>query len=271
MCCCSFHTLKTIVLVCSRTAFKFSISSFDSFSQNMAAQFVSGEPSLDDVKTHVENLSMYPVDVHHFSETPSGPFRCLDLPLVDSPTGGFMTSGVDYITEVTTFPKAEIKQALVAKNIEDLPAPYGLTQSVVMTVNVDIAVIRQNNGNYSVLKSSTCRTKSKLTRRRTYATESAVLWTEWGAFALSRSVCITCSNSWVAFSAVIMFLGFGRRASPIWIGRRNGILALISLRRMVPGRTSRTSSFGGLLFKPRTKILPSTNGLLYLSRSPCAI
>ena len=84
----------------------------------MAAQFVSGEPSLDDVKTHVENL--YPVDVHHFSETPSGPFRCLDLPLVDSPTGGFMKCCVDYITEVTTFPKAEIKQALVAKNIEDL-------------------------------------------------------------------------------------------------------------------------------------------------------
>lgn len=129
----------------------------------MASQLTSGSVCRDDVKQLVENLNIFTLDTHSFVES-SGSLKPLDLPLVDSPTAGFLKCFVDIITDVSAFPKTEIKQALVSKKIHELPAPYGLTQKIDTPTKIDIAVINQNNGTFCVVKIVNLSEKTKVSR-----------------------------------------------------------------------------------------------------------
>ncbi|CAE7839860.1 pip, partial [Symbiodinium microadriaticum] len=101
--------------------------------------------------TSIENSNIFTLDTHNFVES-SGSLRPLDLPLVDSPAGGYLKCFVDIITDVSDFPKTEIKQAIVRKQIHDLPAPNSLTQKIDLPTKLDIAIIKQNNGTFCVVK-----------------------------------------------------------------------------------------------------------------------
>ena len=46
----------------------------------MSGEWVSGDVSLDDVKKAVENLKVFPIDMHSFHESPSGPLAFAGLP-----------------------------------------------------------------------------------------------------------------------------------------------------------------------------------------------
>eukprot|EP00439_Symbiodinium_sp_Y106_P085855 s62_g30.t1 len=129
----------------------------------MASQLTSGNVRLDDVKQLVENLNIFTLDTHNFFES-AGSVKPLDLPLVDSPAGGFLKCFVDIISDVSDFPPTEIKQALVSKKIHDLPAPYGLTQKIDLPTKLDIAIIKQNNGTFCVVKIVNLKEKVKVSR-----------------------------------------------------------------------------------------------------------
>ena len=132
-------------------------------SSSMASQLTSGNVRLDDVKQLVENLNIFTLDTHNFFES-AGSLKPLDLPLVDSPAGGFLKCFVDIISDVSDFPPTEIKQALVSKKIHDLPAPYGLTQKIDLPTKLDIAIIKQNNGTFCVVKIVNLKEKVKVSR-----------------------------------------------------------------------------------------------------------
>ena len=126
------------------------------------ANLVSGEVSMDDLKEYVKNMNVYPTDVHTFVDSAPGPLTVLDLPVLDCPAGGVIKNFVDIHMNIPHFPKQEIQQALVSKSLDDLPSPFGLAKSTRIPFKIDIAVIRQTNGNYCVVKMVNLKEKVKV-------------------------------------------------------------------------------------------------------------
>ena len=79
----------------------------------------------------VENLTVFPIDMHSFHESPSGPLTFADLPTLDFPTSGKIKCFVDLVADVDGgIPKAVIKESLQSKTYEDIPAPFGMKSKV---------------------------------------------------------------------------------------------------------------------------------------------
>ena len=123
------------------------------FAVTMSGEWVSGEVSLDDVKEVVENLLLYPSDVHSFHEGQPGPLTLADLPTLDFPTSGVVKCFMDWVPEVPgNIPYAQIKECLQSKAYKELPAPFGLSQDVATPFKLDMAILPQQNGNHTVVK-----------------------------------------------------------------------------------------------------------------------
>ena len=74
---------------------------------------------------------MFPIDMHSFHESPSGPLTFADLPTLDFPTSGKIKCFVDLVADVDGgIPKAVIKESLQSKTYEDIPAPFGMKSKV---------------------------------------------------------------------------------------------------------------------------------------------
>ncbi|CAE7467314.1 unnamed protein product [Symbiodinium sp. CCMP2592] len=119
----------------------------------MSGEWVSGDFNLDDVKKAVDNLKVFPIDMHSFHESPSGPLTFVDLPTLDFPAGGKIKCFVDLVSDVDIeVPKAVIKEGFQSKTYEDIPAPFGMKSKITGPFKLDIAIMLQQNGKHTVIK-----------------------------------------------------------------------------------------------------------------------
>ena len=123
----------------------------------MSGEWVSGDFNLDDVKKAVDNLKVFPIDMHSFHESSSGsssgPLTFADLPTLDFPAGGKIKCFVDLVPDVDSdVPKAIIKESLQSKTYEDIPAPFGMKSKATGPFKLDIAIMLQHNGKHTVIK-----------------------------------------------------------------------------------------------------------------------
>ena len=63
-------------------------------------------------------------------------------------------------------PIRDIKAALQAKSVDEVPAPYGLAGSITCGIKMDIAIVKQENGNAAILKIVNLSEKVKVARAR---------------------------------------------------------------------------------------------------------
>ncbi|CAE7228352.1 unnamed protein product [Symbiodinium microadriaticum] len=92
------------------------------------------------------------IDMHHIVESTPGPLGTIDLPPLDLPSGGFMKCFIDVIVDMPSFPFTEIKQVMQNQSFKTLPKPYGLAKDVDAPFRIDLAVLPQESGKFTVVK-----------------------------------------------------------------------------------------------------------------------
>ncbi|CAE6955611.1 unnamed protein product [Symbiodinium sp. CCMP2592] len=138
----------------------------------------SGNVAMSDVRNAVAKLKLYNIGEHHIVESTAGPLTTLDLPLLDLPNSGFIKCFLDVIMDVPSFPSTEIKQIMQSQSFMRLPKPYGLAKDLDVLFRIDLAVIPQDSGKFTVIKIINLKDKKntveqvrELCHRRPYAVD----------------------------------------------------------------------------------------------------
>ena len=126
----------------------------------------TGDVSKEDLKEQVKNFLIYPLDMHSFSEAEPGPLTVIDMPILPMSEHGVVKCFVDVIMDVEVTSKNELKQALQSRAFGDLPVPFGITLAPEVIAKLDIAMVRQPNSRFIIVKIINLRDKIRVSEAR---------------------------------------------------------------------------------------------------------
>ena len=109
----------------------------------------------------------YPKELHSVHEDDVRPLGFIDLPMYEMLERGVVKCIIDVVMDVQgDVPTREIKSSLQSKDLKEVPAPYCIVQHPQCPVKLDIAVLKQLNGNHTAIKIINLGEKVKVGRAR---------------------------------------------------------------------------------------------------------